>query len=603
MLNTGNDAQNSNSLKQMQQRVLGSNTSSKYDYSKLLEFINQYGSDGDIDKNERGTLASTLGLSNKEAKRLAADLNGKGNGLALYRFKNNANIRGYINKDGQWVQESFEDMKSDDAKKAFNDAYDAALFHGTNYNEVATRFNKAVDDWHKGDIYYDPISHRYYIRNFWDPNSVNNVAGSRVDITDSDWFKNDNDRKKTAQLRSYRNYVDLMLDDELTTNYSNKYNANNLATTLGISNNDLKTFNDSNTSAEDKQKFKDIQGAALKKHLDAMRTNPDGSFNFEGSVEADRILKYIIAQQKNNPNYYTFLDAVAFNPKSRYSLGNIQANPNKAWNYLEYKNGGSLKQRVLVKKAGLGDILDYFPIVGTIKQGIEMAKDPSRRTLGDWGSLALSGIGDILIFTGVGSGVGAAIKGSRAVTLAAKTLNKTSKAVRRTEKALTKANKTTNLSKNDLKRLANLNKQDLAKETQEVQKVVAKYKKYQNTVKASKNARKALNVAKQNKQDAWRRVYTPTLKRWNLGSRSFGLGIGATGRNYLAAKKAVLQQEALQNQDNPVSIGASPFANYLDDYSENYYDDTPIDTSEPSSTSINQEYSPYYSDNILVNGI
>jgi hypothetical protein len=144
-----------NYLSLMHQVASGSNTSQKkYNYTKLLEFINEYGNDIEgIDKSDRRILAETLGLSNKEAKRLAADLNRKGNGLAIARFRDNADIRGYIDKDGKWVEEDFE---NNEGKTAFDKAYDNARFHGTNYNEVATEFNKAVDDWHKEDLFYDP---------------------------------------------------------------------------------------------------------------------------------------------------------------------------------------------------------------------------------------------------------------------------------------------------------------------------------------------------------------------------------------------------------------------------------------------------------------
>jgi hypothetical protein len=146
-----------NYLSLMHQVASGSNTSQKkYNYTKLLEFINKYGNDIEgIDKSDRRILAETLGLSNKEAKRLAADLNRKGNGLAIARFRDNADIRGYIDEDGKWVE---EDFKNNVDKEAFDKAYNAARFRGTNYNEVATKFNKAVDDWHKEDLFYDPIT-------------------------------------------------------------------------------------------------------------------------------------------------------------------------------------------------------------------------------------------------------------------------------------------------------------------------------------------------------------------------------------------------------------------------------------------------------------
>ena len=95
----------------------------------------------------------------------------------------------------------------------------------------------------------------------------------------------------------------------------------------------------------------------------------------------------------------------------------------------KHKTGG------LIQKNGYGgELLDtvssFIPIYGTYKDAQTFAENP---TLGNFGWMALSGIGDVLQLTGLGYGLGSAIKGIKTANTARKTIkaaNKTYKAAR-----------------------------------------------------------------------------------------------------------------------------------------------------------------------------
>ena len=97
-------------------------------------------------------------------------------------------------------------------------------------------------------------------------------------------------------------------------------------------------------STDDRAKFREKQASVLKQKLDALRFNSEGGFDFKGNVEADQITKYLIEQQKKDPNAYSFLDNVSFAPGGRYASAGRAINVGGPWSYLQ-KNGGTLKQR------------------------------------------------------------------------------------------------------------------------------------------------------------------------------------------------------------------------------------------------------------------
>lgn len=427
------DNVNNTYLNLMHQRLSGSNTSqTKYDYTKLLEFINRYGNDIDgIDKDDRRILASELGLSNKEAKRLAADLNGKGNGLALHRFKNNANIRGYIDKDGKWVEENFKD---DAGKNAFDAAYEAAKFHGTNYNEVATRFNKAVDDWHKEDLFYDPKTQKYYIRNFWDANGVNNRDGNRVDVTNSDWLKNDPERQKAAILNAYGQQIDRTQPTDITFDQ-------NFLTTVGYTDktydalNELsKKINAGSATDTERQNWESIKSDISSKiieHYNKLAAGQYGQFDWEKSIAADVWYKNLIDSLKSVEQKPAWLREPVFQSQSYYrryldQKNGVSANGSTSGNYQstgQFKQGGALKARVLAKggyinKLRIGGnswwrtVLDYVPIAGTAMLAADKLIDGDKNV--DWKDIAISGALDAATFIpglGIVRGLGKIGKG------------------------------------------------------------------------------------------------------------------------------------------------------------------------------------------------
>lgn len=406
-----------NYLSLMHQVASGSNTSQKkYNYTKLLEFINEYGNDIEgIDKSDRRILAETLGLSNKEAKRLAADLNRKGNGLAIARFRDNADIRGYIDKDGKWVEEDFE---NNEGKTAFDKAYDNARFHGTNYNEVATEFNKAVDDWHKEDLFYDPSNQKYYIRNFWNPNSNNSNAEDRVDVTNSDWLKNDPERQKAAILKAYGQAVDTATVNDV--NFDQTF-----LNTIGYTSKNIQALkelsdkiNNNTASGQEKEDWESIKkdiSSKMIEHHNKLAAGQYGQFDWNNSITADAWYKKVIDSFKNLESKPAWLQEPVFQSQSYYrryldQKNGVSANGSTSRNYQstgQFKQGGTLKARVLAKGGYINKLriggnswwrtaLDYVPIAGTAMLAADKLIDGDKNV--DWKDIAISGALDAATF-------------------------------------------------------------------------------------------------------------------------------------------------------------------------------------------------------------
>lgn len=74
---------------------------------------------------------------------------------------------------------------------------------------------------------------------------------------------------------------------------------------------------------------------------------------------------------------------------------------------------------------------ELIPIYGTYKAGQRFFENPSWSNAGD---LALSGLGDLALFSGIGAGAGLALKGAKAAKTAAKAAT-SAKRIYNTEKA------------------------------------------------------------------------------------------------------------------------------------------------------------------------
>lgn len=553
----------------MLQRVRGIQKKTKYgDFENL---VNQYGNDGEISRADRRAMRKELGLSRKQMRGIAKGLNG-GDSSALNAYTKGLEKRSYIDNGKLIIEGEGENFDPN----AFNTAYESAKYKGTDINSVANQYNQDVLNWRKNTtITYDPTKNAYIASGF------NN--GEAIDVTNSDWFKNDIDRQRKAQLTAYREKVDAMDSAGLAQNYGNAWGTSGLAATLGLNQKDLDLFNGKvegqTMSDKDKAAFKEKAAVALRQKLDGMRKNSEGGFDFNGNIQADQITKYLIEQQKNDPNAYSFLDTVSFAPGGRYASAGRTANAGGAFNLL--KQGGSLKEKARAFKKGgaiqyaswgdaLYGTLDLVPIVGTLKQGYEMATSDKPVSGSDWASLGLSALGDALMFTGIGAGAGAALKGAATTTRAGiKGLN----LMRKSAKAINTAKKFKGTSKgaaalHDAKQL--------------------RYEKLFNNQELKQGLQGLKQGLKPNVKPGWRNPLTDGWKKTTLGAV-----VGQTGRNMGSAERAAWEeykQQAGLMDEQPV-----------EDTTPNVI---PGSASSGSSTTYTPDvtYSPYFSDQILIGG-
>lgn len=306
----------------MMDRVRGIAGTNKPTYQEFTDLVKKYGdSDGRISRSDR----KAMGIS----KRIARDLNGKGDGKALANYTNGLEKRSYV-ADGKLFTEGQDGWNKD--------AFDNATYKGTDVNDITNRYNQAIQDWRKNaEITYDPTTNSYRTTGFG--------GKGEVDITNSDWFKNDVERQKGIQQQAYFNAVN---------NYNNqdvlgKYSYNNLLGTIGL---DSEKYNDAAYNAlktdEEKTKYRQDVTEQLLEHLDSLRNSQDGSFNFNGNVEADAILKSLINNQSSKPEW---LGKLSWSNEGTYGKMLNQNQKQGAWGLLA-KEGAVLKY---IKKHLEGD--------------------------------------------------------------------------------------------------------------------------------------------------------------------------------------------------------------------------------------------------------
>ena len=410
----GNITKNSLSIAQQRMRGLV-NRPSYSDFEKMLgSYVNE---DGNLSRRDRRDFRKALkeqgiNMSRSQMRRIGRSFNrGETNG-AFNNYVNSLERNSYIENGKLYIQG--QDGYTDEGFKA-------ATRKGTDATALVNQYNQDVINARKNaKIVYDPVTNTYKASG-----KVGDIEFTDQDITNADWFKNDVDRQRTAQLTAYRDAVDALDSAGLARTYGTDWGTSRLATTLGINSKDLEAYNKKDAqgnyvmSTDDRAEFRRKQASALKQKLDALRLNSEGGFDFKGNVEADQITKYLIEQQKKDPNAYSFLDDVSFAPGGRYASAGRATNVGGPWSHLR-KNGGTLKQRAqaykkggAIKYAGWGTFLDILPVVGTAKQGYEMATTDRPLDWSDWASLGLSATGDALMFIpGVGTAAGAALKGT-----------------------------------------------------------------------------------------------------------------------------------------------------------------------------------------------
>ena len=405
-----------NSLSIAQQRMKGLvNRPSYSDFEKMLgSYVNE---DGNLSWKDRRNFRKALrekgiNMSRSLMHRIGKSFNrGETNG-AFNNYVNSLEKNSYI-KDGKLYTQGQDGYSDVD--------FNVATRKGTDAIALVNQYNQDVINARKNaKIVYDPVTNTYKASG-----KVGDIEFTDQDITNADWFKNDIDRQRAAQLTAYRSKVDALDSNGLAKTYGTKWGPSGLAEILEINPKDLEAYNKKDAqgnyvmSTDDRAEFRRKQASALKQKLDALRLNSEGGFDFEGNVKADQITKYLIDQQKKDPNAYSFLDNVSFAPGGQYALAGRVANVGGSWFHLR-KNGGTLKQRAqaykkggAIKYAGWGTFLDILPVVGTVKQGYEMATTDRPLDWSDWASLGLSATGDALMFIpGVGTAAGAALKGT-----------------------------------------------------------------------------------------------------------------------------------------------------------------------------------------------
>ena len=571
-----------NSLSIAQKRMRGLvNRPSYSDFEKMLgSYVNK---DGNLSRKDRRDFRKALkekgiDMSRSQMRRIGRSFNrGETNGA----FNNYVNSleRNYYIKDGKLYTQGQDGYTDAGLKEA-----ESLGKAGTDVTALVNKYNQDVINARKNaKIVYDPVTNTYKASG-----KVGDIEFTDQDITNADWFKNDVDRQRTAQLTAYRGAVDALDSDGLARTYSAKWGTSGLATTLGINPKDLEAYNKKDAqgnyvmSTDDRAEFRRKQASALKQKLDAMRFNTEGGFDFEGNVRADQITKYLIEQQKENPNAYSFLDDVSFAPGGRYASAGRATNVGGPWSHLR-KNGGILKQRAQAYKkggaiqyAGWGDALygavDFIPLIGTGKQAYEMATSDKPLTWSDWASLGLSATGDALMFTGIGAGAGAALKGAATAGKGALKYG-TKFAAKQLGKGLTKVG------------AKSIGKQ-VAKGTSK--------RALKATKKQMQTGLKQIGTGlKPNFRPGWRNPFTAGWKKTALGAV-----VGQTGRNMGAAERAAWEeykQQAGLTDEQPIGYTTPniiPGSAYSGSGSE-----ATTEAYTPDLT-----YTPYFSDQILIGG-
>lgn len=401
-----------NSLSIAQQRMRGLvNRPSYSDFEKMLgSYVNE---DGNLSWKDRRNFRKALrekgiNMSRSLMRRIGKSFNRDETNGAFNNYVNSLERNSYI-KDGKLYTQGQDGYSDVD--------FNAATRKGTDAIALVNQYNQDVINARKNaKIVYDPVTNTYKASG-----KVGDIEFTDQDITNADWFKNDIDRQRAAQLTAYRGAVDALDSDGLAKTYGTKWGPSGLAEILEINPKDLEAYNKKDAqgnyvmSTDDRAKFREKQASALKQKLDALRLNSEGGFDFEGNVKADQITKYLIDQQKKDPNAYSFLDNVSFAPGGQYALAGRATNVGGPWSHLRtlkqrtqaYKKGGAIKY------AGWGTFLDILPVVGTAKQGYEMYTTDRPLDWSDYASLGLSMTGDALMFIpGVGTAAGAALKGT-----------------------------------------------------------------------------------------------------------------------------------------------------------------------------------------------
>lgn len=412
--------------------------------------------DGKVTRAEWKDLGTKLGISGKAARK-AFNQGGSNWGTYLSdTIKPKLTRNTYIYRDP--TTGVVEVISQGDAKYSPTD-YEAAYYKGTDPSKLVDAYNTALADARKNaTITYKqgPDGKWGYYTSY----RVGNYDINDLNVTDSDWFQNDTDRRTNAQLKAYKQAVDSYNKNEFKDYLNDDGTA--LLSKLTLDGGDaekkakLKKEAWDKLSDEDKKTLqKDVTSAIVKLYSDT--ANAGGSITWDNAVKA-------AARHKALMDYYNsksipWLDKLTWQDGSNYNkASNIKAvSSDDRTGNLIFRKGGFIRPRTLAKggmivKAGLGEkidqslggsgtvgkiadtVVDFVPFVGTANRLFTGDFNDEKGNL-NTGQLGLSLVLDAL---------GPVAKGAKVLYRGykiAKGANKATKAVKNATKAAAAAEK------------------------------------------------------------------------------------------------------------------------------------------------------------------
>ena len=399
--------------------------------------------DGKVTRAEWNDLGTKLGINGKAARK-AFNQGGTNWGSYLNdTIKPKLTRNTYIYRDP--TTGVVEVISQGDSKYNPTD-YEAAYYKGTDPSKLVDAYNTALADARKNaTITYKqgPDGKWGYYTSY----RVGNYDINDLNVTDSDWFQNDTDRRTNAQLKAYKQAVDSYNKDE----FKDYLNDDGTALLSKITLDDtkkakLKKDSWNKLSDEDKKTLqKDVTSAIIKLYNDT--ANEGGSITWDNAVKA-------AARHKALMDYYNsrsipWLDKLTWLDGSNYNkASNIKtvSSDDKTGNLI-FRKGGFIRPRTLAKggmivKAGWGTALFGNGVLG---QGTDLVTDfiPFAGTANRIYDRSLKSPGEIALSLGLDF-LGPIAKGAKVIYKGlkiAKRANKATKAVKNATKAAAAAEK------------------------------------------------------------------------------------------------------------------------------------------------------------------
>lgn len=547
----------------MIQRVRGQLAGNpKHSYADFEQMVSNFGADGKISMSDRRQMRKELGLSRKQMRHIAKDLNGEGSGQALANFtRNGLERRSYVD-NGKIVTEGQDGWNED--------AFNGAKYKGTDLNALANQYNNDVFAWRKNtEIKYDPTTGKYLMQGFGGTNDI--------DVSDKEWAKDRLEAARNAWFDANKNgkfefnsedgsysfngqkMADASwLNEDFTKklraqDYVNDVNAYGKSAKFGDTygvKGDWSKLNKMLNLDADAQKAPDYEEKyrqALDDHL------KDYSLK-NGSVAGSSLYNYLQEQGllhvgkgtdvAMNPNHPWLKAQQILSPVNNemYNLktGGI-LNTKKMRNY--YKSGGAIKKywwggdllNADTGKAVGGAALEagkrMIPVYGTYLDWKDFANDPS---LANLASAGLSTLGDATMLFG---GAGTLFKGmaaARKIGKAADAVNDARKAYKIADEAKKGAD-AASTAYSAVKGANKTRKAELAAEAAQAGAASTAKQAALNTAEQELNALKATRNAPWNNfknayQNPWSTVKNGYNKRQFIGR---GMGAVTGAYNYL----------------------------------------------------------------------